>query len=120
MAKDVQFQVYDLQRKNPRKLDCPPARIRQSRLNAGEWAAASKGQAAGGARSGRVEKPRRRVAKKQAAAKLPRRAMDVLRVASPDEWPCLHCRNFGDEPSVCVPPYDPHGCSWYGDDAKQP
>ena len=103
MPKDVPFKVYDLRRKNPHNLTVPPAKIRHLQLDPGEWTRASESKAAGGCKSGRVERPRRRVSKKATAAKLPKKAIDVLKSVAAWVTTCQHCNRFGDDPDVSSP-----------------
>ena len=105
MPKDAQFRVYDLQRKNPRMLPSPPVKIRSHRFDVGEWKEGREDVPAGRLRSGKVWKVARgRVAKKKAAPKLPKTAMDALREVDPS-WGCKQCGNSQGECSegVCLP-----------------
>lgn len=102
MPKDVQFTAYDLERKKARKLDCPPKKILASQLDPREWARATKSATAGGSQSGRIKKTRGRAAKKKTAPKLPKRALDVLKIPDPYEWTCLQCQKGYDDPDVCI------------------
>ncbi|KAK3686651.1 hypothetical protein LTR37_019582 [Vermiconidia calcicola] len=97
MAKTSQFKAYDLQRKKLHTISSPPVKLKQSRLERGEWTAASKAAAAATKRPSKVTKKRGRFSKKAATKKPPQRAADLLRCVASEEIECLHCNKPGDD-----------------------
>lgn len=104
MPRDAQFTVFNLKGKHPRKLPSPPKKIHSHQVDPREWASATKDVPAGRLRSGKVRETRGRVAKKKKALpKLPKRAIDAVKLAAGEVAQCMHCGAWEDDPDVCCP-----------------